>query len=285
VTSRPAAWPVASTRLVALLGWPTEHSRSPAMHNAAFAHDGLDLIYLAIPTPVDRLGDVVGALGAIGAVGANVTIPHKQAVMASCDHVTDEAGLVGAVNTLTWDDGRLIGDNTDAAGLQRDLHEVLGAGRRERAVVLGTGGAARAVAAAAARMGWELVVVGRHLDRADEVADVARSAGGAATALQVDDDTVAVAVASADVVVNATPLGMHGESLPGAFMTLTPDQVAYDLVYSPGRTPFLQAAGSAGVAAHNGLGMLVQQAAAAYEIWTGRQAPVSVMQAAAAPTP
>lgn len=280
---RPAAWPAASTRLVALLGWPTGHSLSPAMHNAAFAHDRLDLVYVAMPTHPDALATVVEGLAAVGAVGANVTVPHKRAVMGLCDEVSAEAQLVGAVNALVWDDGRLVGENTDAIGLQRDLEAALGQRPAGRAVVLGTGGAARAVAVAVARLGLDLVVVGRRPDAATEVAEVAGGLGTQVQAIALDDtDGVSGTVVGADLVVNATPLGLRGESLPEPFMELTAGQVAYDLVYNPATTAFLAAARDGGAAAHNGLGMLVWQAAAAYERWTGGPAPIEVMRGAAA---
>ena len=113
-------WPQASTRPVVLLGWPARHSLSPVIHNAAFAADGLDLVYLAAPCAPEGLRQVVGALGTIGAVGANVTVPHKRAVVAHCDRLTDEAELIGAVNTLSWTDDGLLGDNTDAVHPQLD---------------------------------------------------------------------------------------------------------------------------------------------------------------------
>lgn len=259
------------------------------MHNAALQAHGLDLAYLALPTPPDRLLEVVGALGAIGFVGANVTVPHKQAVIAACDTLTDEARLVGAVNTLTWRDGGLEGHNTDAIGLQRAL-DVVDAGRR-RAVLLGTGGAARAAVVALVRRGAEVIVVGRRPDAAEvvgalgqEVADElpadAPDAGPftGAVGIGLDDPEIEGAVRGADLVVNATPLGMQGESLPAPFMDLHGGQLAYDLVYAPPDTPFLQAAAAAGAAAHHGLSMLVHQAAAAYERWTGRDAPLDVMR-------
>lgn len=280
MAERAAAWPAASTRLVALLGWPTDHSLSPAMHNAAFAHDALDLVYLALPTRPDDLATVIDGLTAVGAVGANITVPHKLNVIGLCDRVTGEADLVGAVNTLHWD-GELVGTNTDAIGLEQDLREVADGRDVRRAVVLGTGGAARAAAVASARMGLDVVVVGRRSEPAEQVAGLARALGVGADGILVTDPAVGEAVRGADLVVNATPLGLGAEPLPDVFMSLAAGQMAYDLVYNPATTPFLAAARAAGAAAHNGLGMLVGQAAAAYELWTGRTAPVAVMRAAA----
>ncbi len=277
-------WPTATTRPVFLLGWPARHSLSPVLHNAAFRADGLDLVYLAAPVPPDRVREVVGALAAMDAVGANVTVPHKRAVLPACDYLTDEAQLIGAVNTLHLTDEGLIGDNTDARGLiralERDVDQVTGAGF----VLLGTGGAARAAAVAIGRLGGDLHVVGRRRDAARDIADLARRAGSANAEVVVlgsaDEATLATATATARVVVNATPLGMAGEELPAGFHHLEPGQVAYDLVYEPAETPFLAAARARGAAAHNGLAMLLGQAAVSYEQWTARPAPLQVMRAA-----
>lgn len=284
--TRPAGgqtWPAASTRLVVLLGWPARYSLSPALHNAAFAEQNLDLVYLVAPT---REGDVEAAitgLGAIGAVGANVTVPHKARALACCDHLTDEARLVGAVNTLVWTTDGLLGDNTDAVGLVEALTDDVTLAPGERLVVLGTGGAARATAVAAGRLHLDVTVVGRRVEAAGEVAALAGEAGApAASALDVTDTAaVTAAVADARVVLNATPLGMAGERLPEPFHALRPGQVAYDLIYAPPDTPFLRSAVEAGADTHHGIGMLVGQAAASYRRWTGRDAPLGVMSAAA----
>lgn len=273
-------WPTAGTRCLAVLGWPVSHSLSPVMHNAALAAQGLDLAYLALPVPSDELLGTVRALGRVGFVGANVTVPHKQAVMGACDDLTEEARLVGAVNTLSWSDGSLTGHNTDAVGLQWALVEA-GASDGGAAVVLGTGGAARATVVACVRLGMEVTVVGRRPDAARDVAEVGLAAGGSARSLAVGEEAAAGALDDASVVLNATPLGMEREELPGPFMDLHPGQLAYDLVYTPPDTPFLVAAASAGARTEHGLSMLVHQAAVAYEGWTGQVAPVEVMRAAA----
>lgn len=281
-SARPPTWPVASTRPVAVLGWPVRHSLSPVMHNAAFAEAGLDLVYLALPVPPDDLGSVVAALGSIEAVGANVTVPHKVAVADLCDDLTEEARLVGAVNTLAWSADGLLGDNTDATGLRDALATDVAPQPGERALLVGTGGAARAAAVAVGRLGLEVTVAGRRPDAAVEVARLAARAGspGSDGCDLADETTLAAAVAQARVVVNTTPLGMAGESLPPACHVLEADQVAYDLVYAPPRTPFLVDAEQRGATAHNGLGMLVGQAAASFERWTGHPAPRAAMAAA-----
>lgn len=276
-------WPTAATRFVALLGWPARHSLSPEMHNAAFAEHRLDLVYLALPVPPERLLAVVEALGSVGAVGANVTVPHKQTVIAACDALTEEARLVGAVNTLSWGPDGLFGDNTDASGLQTVLSDDIGLRGGAACVVLGTGGAARAAAVALGRLGAQVTVVGRRPQAAAELAGLAGRCG-AAGAQGIDlaeGELVASAVEEAAVLVNATPLGMSGESLPAPFHALRAQQVALDLVYRPPETPFLAAARAAGAETHHGLGMLVGQASASYRRWTGREAPVGTMSAVA----
>lgn len=279
-----APWPTASTRPVVLLGWPAGHSLSPVIHNAAFREQGIDLVYLAFPTPPERLHRVVDTLGWIGAVGANVTVPHKQAVLDLCDRLTAEAELVGAVNTLAWTADGLLGDNTDATGFMTAMRDDVGIDDGARIVVLGTGGAARAAAVGLGRLGVQVTFVGRRPDAAQELADLAALCGAdEADAVDLADlEWVQRAVDGAGVFVNATPLGMDGEDLPDPFMRLGAHQIAYDMVYRPALTPFLEAARSVGARAHHGLGMLVAQAAGAYQRWTGRKPPLPTMSAAAA---
>ena len=259
--------PSATTRPVVLLGDPVDHSLSPLLHNTAFRAVDLDLVYLALPVAADAVADVIAALGAVGCAGANVTVPHKLAAHAACDEVTAAAAATGAVNTLWWRDGSLHGDNTDVTGFGRVLGDH---GRRDTAVVLGTGGAARAVVVALSRAGAEVAVVGRRPDAAAEVAGLAE--GGRAVDLA-DEEAVLAAVDTAGAVVNATPLGMHGEPLPAAFHQLRADQVAHDLVYVDGDTPFLAAARAAGAVAVDGRALLAAQAEEAFERWTGRSPP------------
>jgi len=274
-----------------LLGWPVSHSRSPAMHNAAAAHLGLPLRYRALAVHPDDVVEVVAELGERGVRGANVTVPHKLAVMPACDALTDEARFVGAVNTLTWERApggrvRLEGHNTDALGLGRALTEDVGDLSGLRALLVGTGGAARAAAVALTRAGARVAVAGRDPRKAAAILDVVVAVdqvGGAAAGVVdlLDDAALAQAVASSDLVLNATTLGLHGEHLPGPCEQLEARQVAYDLIYGPVPTPFLDAASAAGAGAHGGIGMLVHQAAASFERWSGVAPSVEVMRAAA----
>lgn len=262
----------ASTRLLALLGHPVDHSASPALHHAACEATGIDATYLAFDVAPSRLAAAVEGLRALGALGANVTVPHKQAVLDLVDAVTDEARAVGAANTLCWDDGRLLADNTDATGLLEVLTDDLGLRAQTAVEVVGAGGAARAAAVALGRLGARVRVWARRRERAEEVQALALAHG--AQALEARERP--------EVVVNATPLGLADEPLPEPFMALTPDQTALDLVYRPEPTPFLRAAARAGARTADGRGMLLAQAAHAFERWTGLAPPRPVLAAALA---
>lgn len=260
----------ALTRLVCLLGHPVAHSVSPQIHTAAFAASGLEAVYVAFDVEGRQLGAALAGLRALGFLGANVTVPHKRAVLDLADETTPEADAVGAANTLYWRTGRLVADNTDATGLQAVLDEELGVSPGTPVVLFGAGGAARAAAVALGRLGARVEVAARRRDAGLEVAALARAMGAGSGPV---DEPV--------LVVNATPLGLHGEALPERFMGLHAGQVALDLVYGPEDTPFLAAARAGGAAAHDGLGMLVAQAAASFERWAGTPAPVDVMGDAA----
>ncbi len=270
-----------------LLGWPVSHSRSPAMHEAAAKHLGVPLHYRALAVEPHDLDDVIIALGAARVRGENVTVPHKPEVIPHCDALTEEARLVGAVNTLTWTRQpdatlHLEGHNTDAVGLAAALTADVGELHDARVLLVGTGGAARASAVALVRVGARVVVAGRDLRGCAAILDVVAATdrvGGAAGGLidLLDELALTAAVSGADVVVNATSLGLRGEHLPAPLEALRPDQVAYDLIYGR-ETPFLAAARTAGAQAYGGLEMLVHQAAASFERWTGAAGVAAVMR-------
>jgi shikimate dehydrogenase len=259
----------ARTRTVVLLGHPVDHSRSPQIHTAAFAATDVDAVYVTADVPPDQLPAAVAGIRALGLLGANVTIPHKQALPVLVDRLTAEAELVGAVNTLFWDDGALVGDNTDATGLVGVLRDDVGLAAGDVVEIFGAGGVARAAAVAAGRLGARMKVTARRPDAAAEVAALAARAGAQAAGGE-----------PARVIVNATPLGMHGEPLPDVYLELDPGQTALDLVYGADTTPFVAAARARGVPAFDGLGLLVAQAAGSFTRWTQRAAPVAAMRAA-----
>jgi len=237
-----------TTTLVGLLGWPTSHSLSPPMQNAGFAALGLDWAYVPLPTPPERLGDAVRGLVAAGFAGANVTIPHKEAVIGLCDALDEFAERAGSVNTLVIEDGRVLGSSTDGLAVTSQIEA---SGRR--ALVLGTGGAAKAVAAALEDAGADVVVVGRR------------------------DPGWPPAPAPYDVLVNATPLKDEVVVEP------VPDMQVVDLAYNADGRPTALIEAARAADCHpcvDGLDVLLAQGAASFERWTGEAAPLVAMRAA-----
>lgn len=271
------------TRFCGVIGNPVEHSLSPAIHNAAFRALGVDCVYLA--WKVERIGDAIRGLRALGNFrGASVTIPHKVSAMPFLDEIEPTAGRIGAINTIVAEEGRLIGYNTDATGALRALRDggVALAGRR--IVMLGSGGAARAIAfALAAESDLEkLVILGVDAAERTALADDLRSK----TAVSVDDDTLDEstlrrAVPDAHVLIHCTPLGMF----PKTDISCVPASLLHaglavmDIVYNPKVTRLLTDARQAGCRTVSGLEMFLHQAVAQFELWTNRPAPVDVMRA------
>ncbi|MEM6783385.1 MAG: shikimate dehydrogenase [Bacteroidota bacterium] len=272
--------PTAHTRLALLLGDPVAHSRSPAIHNAAFRALGIDAVYLASRVAPDDLGDAVAGLRALGVLGANVTIPHKQAILPHLDALTPVAEAIGAVNTVVpQPDGTLLGTNTDAAGFFEPLRPHTRQLNGAEAVVFGAGGAARAVVYALlteVRLA-RLTLVARAPAKATALADDFAQLDPRRLLAVLSNDDASAAVQGATLLVNATPLGMHG-----AYEAETPwphaadfhaGQIAYDLVYTPAETRFLREAAARGATPLGGMAMLIGQAAEAFRLWTGRTMP------------
>jgi shikimate dehydrogenase len=257
-----------STRLAAVIGDPVRHSRSPAIHNAAYAACGLDWVFVALAVAAGRGADAVRAIPVLGLAGLSVTMPHKADAAGACDELSADAAALGVVNTVVLrGDGTLAGDSTDGEGLLRSLADA-GLDVAGRAVlVVGAGGAARASVLALDRAGARVTVAAR---RRDAAAAAAALAPGAAVA-----ELVEGVGTEYDVVLNATPVGMGGERLPVA--TPGAGQWAVELIYHPEETPFLAAARAAGAAVVGGLGMLVHQAALGFEAMTGHPAPLDAM--------
>jgi shikimate dehydrogenase len=271
-----------ATRVAGVMGDPVRHSLSPTIHNAAFAALGLDWAYLAFEVPEGAAGLAVGGMRALGIEGLSVTMPHKAAVIPALDALSAEAEALGSVNCISRDGPGLLGDSTDGPGFLDALRIDEGvepAGLR--CVVVGAGGAGRAVARALGQAGaGAVVVVNRSEDPARRAAALAGPAGVVGRAEDVAD---------ADIVVNATPLGMgvvvgtygEPEPLPVDPARLGAGQLVVDLVYHPTSTPLLRAARDAGATAVGGLGMLIHQAAHAFRRWTGEDPPLEAMSAAA----
>jgi shikimate dehydrogenase len=264
--------------VAAVIGDPVAHSLSPTIHNAAFAATGLDWIFVALPVPAGATDIALAGARALGIAGLSVTTPHKDAAGTAVDRCDGDAARLDAVNCVVREGSLLVGHNTDGPGFVDSLRDDEGldpAGHR--ALVLGAGGAARAVVLALASAGAaEVVVVNRTGSRAEAAAALAGGAGRVGTAAD---------VATADLVVNATSVGMGAD--PGSGVSpvdpsrLVAGQVVVDLVYEPAVTPLLVAAERRGARAVGGVGMLVHQAARAFTRWTGHEAPVAAMAAAA----
>ncbi|MCC5953067.1 MAG: shikimate dehydrogenase [Acidimicrobiia bacterium] len=260
--------------MAGVIGDPVRHSRSPAIHNAAFRSCGLDWVFAGWEVGAGGGAAAVEAMRTLGLGGLSVTMPLKAEVAAAVDRCSGAATTLGAVNCVAVEGSELVGHNTDGAGFVASLRAegIDPAGRR--VVVLGAGGAARAVVAAMAEAGAESVtVVNRDEARGRRAAMLAGDRGRLGTTAD---------VAGADLLVNATPVGMAGTpGLPVPAEVLEGVAAVADLVYQPLETELLTEARRAGVVAIDGLGMLVHQAAAAFELWTGRPAPVAVMRQAA----
>jgi shikimate dehydrogenase len=261
------------------------HSLSPALHNAAFEALGLDMVYVALPVAAGRVGAAVRGLQALGFRGASVTVPHKAAVVPFLDEVQGDAALIGAVNTIVVEPHGLIGHNTDAPGTHQALVQTCGDSLQGRpALLLGAGGAARAVALTLARLAMPLTVVNRSPAAAEELAALVRAAvPGAACRTAAWGDLDAELVAAQRLIVNATTLGMTAASKVPAVVAdnVSAGQVVFDVVYTSGTTDLLVRARQRGATVVDGVDLLVWQAAAAFELWTGRPAPLEVMRHAA----
>ncbi len=263
------------TYLAGIIGSPVGHSRSPAIHNAAFRALGLDWVYLAFEVAPGRVPDALAGMRALGIRGLSVTLPHKEDTAAAVDVLSATAADLGAANTVVVDhDGRLRGENTDAAGFLASLVDADVEVGGRRCLVRGAGGAARAVVWALADAGASEVVVvpGRDPVRTKAVVDLAGAVGRMGAADE---------VRAAQIVVNATPLGLDGgPELAFDPAQFGPGQVVVDLI-PRATTALLEAAAARGATVVDGLGMLVHQGALAFQLWTGCEPPLDVMRAAA----
>jgi len=272
------------TRVCAIIGDPVEHSLSPVMHNAAFKELGLNLVYVAFTVTRNELKDAISGARSLGLRGLNVTMPHKNAVITYLDETDSTAKVIGAVNTILNNQGKLIGYNTDGVGALRALKENGISPDGNKMLLLGAGGAAKAIAFQAAQEVEELVILNRTSEKAEKLAEVLRREfgkrvkGGALSA-----EVLKKEMKDADILVNATSVGMH----PDVNRSLVPsdllrsDLCVMDIIYNPLETKLLKDAKSVGAKVVSGLEMLLYQGAVAFEIWTNCPAPVEVMKKAA----
>jgi shikimate dehydrogenase len=272
--------PTGQTRIIGVIGDPIAHTLSPAMHNAACEHLGLGYIYLPFQVHREELAGALEGIKALNFIGINVTLPHKTAVLPFLDQIAPEAELIGAVNTIHNVGGRLIGYNTDGQGF---VHSLLEGGRcspkGKIITILGTGGAARAVAVQLALEGAaQLFIVGRNLQKAEEIA-AAVTAGAPRCRVStgcLEEREVANFLLHSQILVHATPVGMYPHVTEEPVVSrdlLHRDLLVCDLIYNPFYTKLLSQAAAKGCATLSGLGMLVWQGALAFNIWTGREAP------------
>ena len=274
-----------TTKLLGVMGHPIEHSLSPVMHNAAIAHLGLDYVYVPLSVPPEKLEKAIAGFAAIdNFVGFSVTIPHKQAIIPLLSEVSDIAQAIGAVNTVTKTDRGWVGTNTDVEGFLAPLQADNGDWSQSVAVILGNGGAARAVVAGCKKLGCaQIHVVGRNRENLTAFQESWRN-----SSLPVEISThfweeLPNLISQTSLLVNTTPIGMYPKVDESplnaeAIANLPAGAIAYDLIYKPNPTRFLQQAQGQGAMSIDGLEMLVQQGAAALRIWLNTEPPVDVMR-------
>jgi len=272
------------TRVCGVIGDPIEHTLSPTIHNAAFNHLGLDFVFLAFRVKAADLENAVRGMRGLGIHGLNVTMPHKSTVIAYLDEVDPAVKFLGSANTILNKDGKLSGFNTDGVGALKALRENCTELSEKKALLLGAGGAAKAIAFVLAEEVGELAILNRAAEKAAVLADALnrvfgkKIVGGALSPSAVQKN-----LQDADILVNATSVGMHpniNQSLV-APQLLKPNLAVMDIVYNPVETKLARDAKAAGAKVISGVEMLIYQGAASFEIWTGRSAPIKVMRRAA----
>jgi shikimate dehydrogenase len=271
------------TRVCAIIGDPVEHSLSPMMHNAAFKKLGLNLVYVAFTVTPTKLKTALLGAKSLGLRGLNVTMPHKNAVISHLDAVDSTAKAIGAVNTVLNNQGKLIGYNTDGRGAMIALQENGVYPAEKKMVLLGAGGAAKAIAYQAAQDVEELVILNRNPEKAKKLAEALKSFGAKVKGGTLSSEVLKQELPTTDILVNATSAGMHPDvdSSPVPSDLLHSNLSVMDIIYNPLATRLLKDAKSVGAKVVSGIEMLLYQGAVAFEIWTNCPAPVEVMREAA----
>ena len=272
-----------TTRLVGVFGYPVKHSASPVMHNAAFAALGLDWAYVPFEVAPENVGAALAGVRALNLAGVNVTVPLKELIPPYLDEMTERAKILGAVNTVIHQDGRLRGDATDGPGFLAALdYAGLTVQPGMKAMVLGAGGSARAVVRALLEAGVWVTVANRRPERADALAaQVAPGTPGRIALIPLTEDAIGDSLADATLLVNTTSIGMSPNPdacPPVPPNALSPAVFVSDLIYNPAETRLLALARSRGCATQNGIEMLVRQGAIAFAHWTGIEPPIPVMR-------
>ena len=271
------------TRLCGLIGDPVEHTMSPVMHNAAFRQMGIDYLYVPFRVKQGELAKAIEGVRALNIRGLNVTIPHKVAVIPFLDKLDPLAEKIGAVNTIVNDDGVLRGYNTDGTGFLQTLLEEKIEPQGKNIIILGAGGAARAISLSLADRGTQLVILNRllELDWAKELASrISQIFTTEVEALELNRENLSGVLGKADILVNATSVGMTpniDETLVTSDL-LKPGLIVFDIVYNPIKTRLLREAEASGAKTISGIDMLIWQGVLAFEKWTGLKAPVKLMR-------
>ncbi len=268
------------TKIVGLIGYPIGHTLSPAMHNRAFEYLDLNYIYLPFPVEKNNLKGALRALPPLGIVGVNVTLPYKGKVLEYLDEVIEEAELTGAVNTILVKSDRLIGYNTDGEGFVTSLKKGTGIDPKgKRVVIIGAGGAARAVSIRLAKEEVEKITLTDIIfNKAQDLASHIEKHISKVETTALRGEELEKEIKETDILINATPLGMKPDDpLPIDPKLFHPNLLVYDLIYNPPKTKLLSEAEKIGAKTLNGRGMLLYQGALAFTIWTGREAPIEIM--------
>lgn len=268
------------TKVCAIIGDPIEHSLSPTIHNAAFRACGLDYVFVAFRVKRESLREAMNGLRALGMAGCCVTIPHKVAVMPYLDNIDPLALEIGSVNTIVNNNGLLTGYNTDAPGFLEPLSRREIALEGKNTVMLGAGGAARAVSFMLVNRGAKLMILNRTIERAADLSDRLKKAlKKDVVPLEMTPDNLKIAITAADILVNTTSIGMTPDvtKTPVPAELLRKGLVVYDIIYNPGETRLLREAKEKGAVVLNGEEMLAWQGALAFEKWTGQKAPIDIM--------
>ncbi|EPD1732242.1 shikimate dehydrogenase [Enterococcus hirae] len=271
------------TKLTGFFAKPASHSLSPLMHNLAFSHWGIDAVYLTFEVDQTNLRQAVESIRTLDMLGVNVSMPNKTAVLAYLDQLSPEAELIGAVNTIVHQEQRLIGYNTDGMGFVRSVNETGHPIKNQKIVVLGAGGAAKAIVVQMALEGAQEITIYKRLNATflplkEYFVKVSEKTGCPIRLHDyADESQLALDLSQANLLINATDIGMGSkkDQLPIADVKLLHSQLAvFDLIYSPSETRLIQEAKKMGIKAYNGLGMLIHQGAIAFELWTHREMPV-----------
>ena len=267
------------TRMVGLFGYPVEHSLSPAMHNAAFEFLKLDYCYVPFSVRPDVLKNAVNSINALNLRGVNVTIPHKEKVLPFLHELSEEASFIGAVNTILNDNGKLKGFNTDGKGFMQSLQDAAIDSSGKKILIIGAGGAARAIGYYLCQTAELLFLYNRTVDKAESLRQHLNVIRG--NVVSVDNALMGARdfFLNIDIVINTTPLGLRPDDPPPLDISLLNNTISVcDLIYR--ETPFLHQAARIGCKTLNGLGMLLWQGIYAFEIWTGILPPSEIMRRA-----